>query len=70
MVNNLVQSKLFFPSKNLERKIEPIVKNPISDFDKVTNKLWEKNVILNLGKNKGAVQKEAVLVKSRITSSI
>ena len=40
--------------------IEPIVKNPISDFDKVTNKLWEKNVILNLGKNRGAVQKEAV----------
>ena len=40
--------------------IEPIVKNPISDFDRVTNKLWEKNVILNLGKNRGAIQKEAV----------
>ena len=60
MAKNLVQSKLFFSSKVLEKKIEPIVKNPISDFDKVTNKLWEKNVILNLGKNRGAVQKEAV----------
>ena len=40
--------------------IEPIVKNPISDFDRVTNKLWEKNVILNLGKNRGAIQKEAL----------
>ena len=55
MVKNLVQSKLFFLSKDLERKIELIVKNPISDFDKFTNKLWEKNVILNLGKNRGAV---------------
>ena len=60
MAKNLVQSKLFFSSKDLEKPIEPIVKNPISDFDKVTNKLWEKNVILNLGKNRGAVQKEAV----------
>ena len=39
--------------------IEPIVKNPISDFDKVTNKLGE-NVILNLRKHRGTVQKEAV----------
>ena len=37
MAKNLVQSKLFFSSKNLEKPIEPIVKNPKSDFDKVTN---------------------------------
>ena len=60
MAKNLVQSKLFFSSKNMEKQREPIVKNPISDFDKVTNKLWGKNMILNLGKNRGAIQKEAV----------
>ena len=60
MAKNLVQSKLFFSSKNMEKQREPIVKNPISDFDKVTNKLWGKNMILNLGWNRGAVQKEAV----------
>ena len=42
MAKNLVQSKLFFSSKNMEKQIEPMVKNPISDFDKVTNKLWGK----------------------------
>ena len=59
MASNLVQSKLF-SSTNLEKPIEPLVKNPKSDFDKVTNKLWVKNVIMNLGKTKSAVQKEAV----------
>ena len=48
MKKNLVQSKLFFQSKDLEKMIEPIVKNPISDFDKVTNKLWEKNALSNV----------------------
>ena len=44
MAKNLVQSKLFFSSKNLEKPIEPIVKNPKSDFDKVTNIIWFYNI--------------------------
>ena len=42
MKKNLVQSKLLVQSKDLEKMIEPIVKNPIIDFDKSQTRCGKK----------------------------
>ena len=57
MAKKLVQSKLFMPSKNLE--FPDMVEKPITDFDRVTNKLWQTNMHRGLGKSKQQVQQDA-----------
>ena len=36
-----------------------MVENPITDFDRVTNKLWQTNMHRGLGKSKQQVQQDA-----------
>ncbi len=40
-------------------QIKDMVVNPISDFDRVTNKLWQTNMHRDLGKSKQQVQQDA-----------